>query len=120
MIGSMTRLGTTAMLAGAPFSSAMPAGATLKPCQKGVIFGVGRGPSGSVAMNKAIQNWRISTEDAYGSYFSDWHNATNHRRSCKVADGLFYCRVWAQACKSEKPTSPSMQPCPICIGIKWG
>lgn len=109
MINSVTRLGATALLAIVLLSSAMPASATLTPCQKAKVSGVGRGPTGAIALNKAITNWRIRTEDTYGSYFANWSIAMNRVRHCNATGGLFYCRISAQPCKSAKPTSPSMQ-----------
>lgn len=97
MISSVTRLGATALLASVLLSNAMPASATLKPCQA-TISGVGRGATGAIAFNNALINWRIHTEDAYGSYFANWSTAVNHGRHCNATGGLFYCRVFAQPC----------------------
>jgi hypothetical protein len=60
-------------------------------------------------MKKAIFNWRMNAQDMYGAYFDNWRLAENHARSCKETGGLFYCRISAQPCKSEKPSSPSTQ-----------
>jgi hypothetical protein len=109
MISSVIRLGATALLVSVLLSSAMPASATLKPCQNARTSGVGRGPTLDIAMKNAIQNWRINTEDAYGSYFNNYRLAENHVRHCNATGGLFYCRISSQPCKSAKPTSPSMQ-----------
>jgi hypothetical protein len=112
MISSATILGVTAMLASVLLSSAMPASATLKPCYA-AVSGVGRGPTGAIAMNKAIQNWRINTEDAFGSYFADWSNAMNHGRSCKATGGLYYCRVHAKPCRSGSDLDGGVKKSPV-------
>jgi hypothetical protein len=60
-------------------------------------------------MKKAIFNWRMNAQDTYGAYFDNWRLAENHARSCKETGGIFSCRISAQPCKSEKPSSPSTQ-----------
>jgi hypothetical protein len=102
MISLVTRLGATALLASALPLSVMPANATLKPCQQGRTFGAGSGPSLDIAMKNAIQNWRIRTEAAYGSYFADYGLAEKSGRDCHRVGGGSLCRVWAQPCQSAK------------------
>ena len=103
MISSVTRLRATALFTSVLLSSAMPASATLKPCYP-ALAGVGRGPDMYTAMKKAIFSWRMNAQDAYGAYFDDYRLAEKLGRSCKETGGLFYCRITAQPCKSEKPT----------------
>jgi hypothetical protein len=76
-----------------------PAGATLTTCQA-MVSGVGRGPTGAIAFNKAIKDWRHQTGIAYGEMFVSWSQAQEHGRSCKENGGLVYCRVHAKPCLS--------------------
>ena len=54
-----------------------PASATLTTCQP-MVSGVGRGPTGAIAFNKAIKDWRHRTGDAYGELFISWSLAKEH------------------------------------------
>ena len=76
-----------------------PANATLTTCQL-MVSGVGRGPTGAIAFNKAVKNWRHETGIAYGEAFVSWSNAQERRRSCKENGALIYCRVHAKPCLS--------------------
>ena len=54
-----------------------PVGATLTTCHP-VVSGVGRGPTGAIAFNKAIKDWRHQTGLAYGELFISWSLAQEH------------------------------------------
>ncbi len=110
MIQSVTRIGATTLLTAVLLSSAAPASATLKLCQK-VINGDGRGPTIEIAMQKAIFSWRMHAQDAYGSYYDNYRLSENKGRTChpQRGTGLIACQIWANPCKSTKPSSPSMR-----------
>ena len=94
MISSVTRLGATALLASVLISSAMPASATLTPCQK-MMFGVGGDPEKAWAMRKAVANWRVRVQSVYGGAFPHAKNSEMH---CKETGGFWNCRWVAQPC----------------------
>jgi hypothetical protein len=99
MIGAATRFGASALLAGALLSGAAPASAAHLACKQHSTFGVGRGPALGIAMDHAIQNWRMRTVSAYGAAYGNYYNALNYGRRCNTAGGLTYCRVWANPCR---------------------
>jgi hypothetical protein len=98
MISSMTRFGATALLAGGLLSSAVPAEAAHLAC-KPAIFGVGRGTNMDIAMNHAIENWRMKTASSYGGAYINWYNTLDRGRHCNGKSELIYCRVWANPCR---------------------
>lgn len=98
MISSVTRFGAAALLASVLLSNTVPASAAHLAC-KHTTFGVGRGPNLDIAMNNAIQNWRMRTSSAYGAAYGYWYNTVNRGRHCNRTGGLTYCRVWAIPCR---------------------
>jgi hypothetical protein len=96
---SFTRFGATGLLAGVLLSDAVPASAAHLACKQHSTFGVGRGSNLGIAMNHAIENWRMRTSGAYGAAYGRYYNALNHGRRCSRAGGLTYCRVWANPCR---------------------
>src|SRR5262245_9565861 len=108
MTGSITRLGAAALLT-ILLLSATPSSAVLKPCQGAWVSGAGSGPDMHSAMKHAVFNWRMNAQDAYGAYFDNYRLAEDKARHCNETGGLFYCRISAHPCKSEKPSTPSTQ-----------
>jgi hypothetical protein len=99
MTKSVATCGAAALLAGALLAGAVPAIAAHLACKQQSTFGVGRGPNLGIAMNNAIQNWRMRAVSAYGGAYGYYYNALNYGRRCNTTGGLSYCRVWANPCR---------------------
>jgi hypothetical protein len=99
MISSVTRLGATTLLGSALLLSALPASAAHLACKSHATFGLGRGLTLGIAMNHAIDNWRVRTSSLYGAAYGNYYNALNHGRHCNSKGALTYCRVWANPCR---------------------
>jgi hypothetical protein len=99
---SVGRLSATALVAGMLISIAMPANASLAICQ-GRLDAVGRGPTPTIAFDKAKFRWSLETINTYGFSYAKWANAKDRVRSCKTTDGITYCRVHAEPCTSAGP-----------------
>jgi hypothetical protein len=99
MTGAATRFGAKVLLASVLLSGTVPASAAHLACKQHSTFGVGRGPTLGIAMDHAIQNWRMRTAGAYGAAYGNYYNALNYGRRCNRTGGLTYCRVWANPCR---------------------
>ncbi len=98
MISAVKPFGAVALFAGILLASAAPASASHLACRDST-FGIGRGPNLEVAMDHAVQNWRMRTSSAYGFNYGNWYNTLNKGRHCNPTSGLTYCRVWANPCR---------------------